>query len=245
MRWQLDVEELRREVAGIQWFHSIDLGQGIVTPGVDRSARKLRSLRLPERLDGQSVLDIGTWNGFYAFAAERRGASRVLATDSVVWREPAFGSSGFQLARRVLGSQVEGREIDLMELSTETVGEFDVVLFLGVLYHLRHPLLALEKVASVTKRQLVLETHVDLLGCRRPVAAFYPNDELKGDASNWWGPNLAAVSAMLTDVGFSEVRVVFVSSLPSRVARALKTRAQGQPARTALGQGRAVFHAFK
>jgi tRNA (mo5U34)-methyltransferase len=151
----LDVEELRREVAAIQWFQSIDLGHGIVTPGVDRSARRLKALQLPARLDGQSVLDIGTWNGFYAFAAEQRGASRVLATDSAVWREPGIGRAGFDLAHRALNSGVEGREIDVLELSPDTVGEFDVVLFLGVLYHLRHPLLALERVASVTKRHLV------------------------------------------------------------------------------------------
>jgi tRNA (mo5U34)-methyltransferase len=241
----LDVEELRREVAAIQWFQSIDLGHGIVTPGVDRSARRLKALQLPARLDGQSVLDIGTWNGFYAFAAEQRGASRVLATDSAVWREPGIGRAGFDLAHRALNSGVEGREIDVLELSPDTVGEFDVVLFLGVLYHLRHPLLALERVASVTKRHLVLETAVDMLWCGRPAAAFYPGDELKGDASNWWGPNPAATVAMLRDVGFSEVRVVDVTSLPERMARAAKARSNAGTAIRTLGQGRAVFHAFK
>lgn len=241
----MNVEDLRREVASIRWFHSIDLGNGIVTPGIDRSAKRLHSLELPPRLDGQSVLDIGTWNGFYAFAAEQRGASRVLATDSAVWREPGFGSAGFELARRVLGSEVEGREIDVMDHSPETVGEFDVVFFLGVLYHLRHPLLALEKVASVTKKQLILETQVDMLGCRRPVMAFYPSDELKGDASNWWGPNIAATSAMLREVGFSEVKLVSVSSRMRRLAQAARSRRLSTPARHTLRQGRAVLHAFK
>lgn len=241
----MNVEELRREVAAIQWFHSIDLGHGIVTPGVDRSARRLKALQLPARLDGQSVLDIGTWNGFYAFAAEQRGASRVLATDSAVWREPGIGRAGFDLAQHALDSRVEGREIDVLELSPDTVGEFDVVLFLGVLYHVRDLLGTLERVAAVTKTQLILETAVDMLWCRRPVAAFYPGAELKGDGSNWWGPNLAATKSMLIEVGFSEVRVIWVTSIPGRFARAVKARTQGWSPIQTLQQGRAVFHAFK
>jgi len=186
----MDVDELKNEVAGVRWFHSIDLGNGIVTPGVDRSARRLKGMHMPPSLDGMSVLDIGTFDGFYAFEAERRGA-KVVATDTAVWRDPYIGRSGFDLARRVLGSSVEGREIDVLDLSPETVGTFDLVLFLGVLYHLPNPLLALERIASVTRQQLIMETHVDLLGSRRPAAAFYPHDELQDDPSNWWGPNLA------------------------------------------------------
>ncbi len=240
----MDVDELRAEVGRIQWFHSIDLGNGIVTPGVDRSARRLKGIHMPPSLVGKSVLDIGTFDGFYAFEAERRGG-KVVATDTAVWRNPHIGRAGFDLARRVLGSSVEDREVDVLELSPETVGTFDLVLFLGVLYHLRDPLLVLENVASVTRRHLIMETHVDLLGSRRPAAAFYPGDELQGDASNWWGPNLAAAKGMLEAVGFTRVEVVFVSPWPTRIARAAKHRYQGKPLLTALRQGRAVLHAFK
>ena len=71
--------------------------------------------------------------------------------------------AGFELARKALDSKVEDLSIDVLDLSPERIGEFDLVLILGVLYHMRHPLLALERVASVTKDQLVLETHVDFL----------------------------------------------------------------------------------
>lgn len=240
----MSVDELKEEVDSVKWFHSIDLGNGIVTPGVDRSARRLKGIHMPASLSGMSVLDIGTFDGFYAFEAERRGA-RVLATDTAVWRNPHIGRAGFDLARRVLHSSVEDREVDVLDLSPETVGMFDLVLFLGVLYHLPNPLLALERVASVTRRQLIMETHVDLLWSRRPAAAFYPSDELKGDHSNWWGPNLAAAKGMLQAVGFTRVEVVFVSPWPTRVARVAKYRRQGWSALTTLRQGRAVFHAFK
>jgi tRNA (mo5U34)-methyltransferase len=84
-----------------------------------------------------------------------------------------------------------------MDLSPTRVGEFDLVLFLGVLYHLRNPFLALEKVASVTRSSLIVETVVDLLGMKRPAMAFYAGTELNRDPTNWWGPNPAAVVAML------------------------------------------------
>ncbi|MDQ1375709.1 MAG: tRNA (mo5U34)-methyltransferase [Actinomycetota bacterium] len=134
----------------------------------------------------------------------------MLATDSFIWQggSPSHSKAGFDLARRILGSRVDDRTIDVMDLTPEAVGTFDVVLFLGVLYHLRHPLLALERVISVTGDHLILETHVERLSTRRPAMVLYPDDELSGDPTNWWGPNRRAVVAMLETVGFRDVRVV-------------------------------------
>src|SRR5262245_35177238 len=123
---EMDVHALRAEVAGIRWHHRIDLGRGIVTPGLDASARKLRRLALPESFRGKSVLDVGTWDGFFSFEAERRGAARVLATNSFVWRGGiATEKANFDLARRVLRSRMEDMDIDVLELSPERVGMFD------------------------------------------------------------------------------------------------------------------------
>ena len=153
-------DELKQQVAAIRWFHRIDLGEGMVTPGLDDTAAKLRRVRLPEDLRGRSVLDIGAWDGFFSFEAERRGASRVLAVDSFCWSGEGWGSkAGFQLARSVLRSKVEDAEMEVLDLAPEKIGTFDVVLFFGVLYHMRHPLLALERVASVTGSHLILETN--------------------------------------------------------------------------------------
>jgi tRNA (mo5U34)-methyltransferase len=185
--------------AGIKWWHQIELPDGSVTPGPDRSAEKLQWLHLPD-LTGKTVLDIGAYDGFFSFAAERLGASRVLAADSYVWQRPG-GKDGFEYARRQLGSRVEDIEIEVLDISPETVGQFDVVLFLGVLYHMRHPLLSLEKVASVTKERLVVETLIDLTFLRSPAAAFYPWKMLR-DETNWWGPNRAALMGMIESVGF-------------------------------------------
>ncbi len=240
-----DPADVRVRVAEIPWFHTIDLGNGIVTPGVVDARDRVPRLGLPSDLSGKSVLDIGAWNGFYSFEAERRGAQRVLATDSYCWSGEGWGTkAGFELARETLGSRVEDLEIDVMDLSAEALGgRFDIVLFLGVLYHLRHPLLALEKVADVTGELLILETQVDLLDVRRPAMAFYPGAELNGDGTNWWAPNIPGMIAMLKDVGFDEVTLVTPPrSRPFRLTRALYRSLRRLPG-SEHQQDRLVFHA--
>jgi tRNA (mo5U34)-methyltransferase len=235
----MDPAELQRAVEGIRWAHRIDLGHGIVTPGLWNTPEMLQRLRLPEDLSGQTVLDVGCWDGYYSFEAERRGARRVLATDSFTWQRKSWGSKeGFELARRALGSRVEDLEIDVLDLSPERVGRFDVVLFLGVVYHMRHPMLALERVASVTGRLCIVETVIDLLYVPRPALAFYPAAELNQDDSNWFGPTPGAVEAMLRAAGFRHVERVWPS--PSRL---LLWRGLGLLRTRAIK--RAAFHAWK
>ena len=207
-------EEVREQVKRIRWWHQIDLGQGIITPGEDDTIRRISELGLPEDLSRKTVLDIGAWDGAFSFEAERRGASRVLAIDEYIWAGKGWASkAGFDFARRVLNSKVEDMLLDVYDLSPERVGQFDLVLFAGVLYHLRHPLLALELVASVTADHLILSTHVDLINLKRPAMAFYPGGELNKDSTNWWGPNLPALEAMLRSVGFGDVSLVASSPL--------------------------------
>jgi len=242
----LDVDE---EIARITWFHRIDLGQGRVTPGVDDTPAKLNRIGLPADLAGRSILDVGAWDGFFSFEAERRGARRVLATDHFVWDGVGDwgGKQGFELAHRLLESSIESRHIDVFDLSPDAVGTFDVVLFLGVLYHMRHPLLALERVSSVTSGLLILETHVDLLHVPRPAMAFYPGMELGSDRTNWCGPNPAMVEAMLRDVGFREVRLhagpFYSTPRPRRWWR--HALAGHGRSRVPLRSPRVVFHAWK
>ena len=229
------MSDLQRQVGQLPWYHVIELPGGVVTPGRDDPRDRLPLLEIPDDLSGMSVLDVGAWDGFFSFECERRGAARVVAADWFAWREAAHGSkSSFELARSALGSRVEDVEIRVEDLAPERVGTFDLVLFLGVLYHVRNPLQALDAVASVTAGRLVLETHVDLALRRRAAAAFYPGTELEDDHTNWWGPNPAAVAGMLRAAGFGDVTQVFPRSRAYEWARALRRRSQ---------QGRAVFHA--
>lgn len=238
--------EIVRRVGEIRWFHTIDLGDGIVTPGPDDSPAKLRKLDLPERLDGMSVLDVGAWDGFFSFEAERRGAARVVAVDSFSWSGRGWGSKeGFDLAHEVLDSRVESREMEVLDISPEMPGTFDVVLFLGVLYHMRHPLLALERVACVARELLVVETEVDLIGMARPAMAFYPGTELNRDPTNWWAPNPSCLLGMLRSLGFSDLRVACrPTPLPIRAARALARMVRrGANPFCEMRRGRMVVHA--
>lgn len=239
-------------------FHTIDLGNGVVTPGVDKSAEKLERLEFPADLSGKTVLDVGAFDGFFSFEAERRNAARVLATDWHSWSnspESPGTKATFNLARQALRSQVEDQDVDVLGITPESVGRFDVVLFLGVLYHLRDPLLALERMAEVTRELLILETLVDMTHTRRAAAAFYPGNEHINDPSNWWGPNPAAVIGMLKVVGFSRIEVIGRRSLVGRmgsVAYNLGNVAHSRLARSRtslplnyVSRDRMVVHAYK
>jgi tRNA (mo5U34)-methyltransferase len=197
----------------IDWWHSIDLGNGVVTPGRVFPAGETHKLCLPD-LTGKTVLDIGTWDGFYAFEAERRGAARVLATDSFMWHR-GTGRAGFDYAHSALGSRVESLEIDVMDLSPYVVGTFDVVLFLGVIYHLRHPLMALERVVSVVKDLLVLETYTasntqvgrEYFQETRPALVYTESESPRCYDHKFFGPNSALIHHWLKMVEFNAVTV--------------------------------------
>jgi tRNA (mo5U34)-methyltransferase len=188
------------------WFHRINLGNGVVTPGIDDSAEKLKYIHLPARMDALSVLDIGAWDGFFSFECERRGAGRVVASDWFCWQ--GTGKKGFDIAREALGSKVEDVPLKVEDLTPETLGTFDVVLFLGVLYHAEDPMHYLRIVRSMCKGMAVVETVVDALDYPRPAMVFYPGTTLNNDPTNFWGPNRLAVEAMLGEVGFRTAKHV-------------------------------------
>ncbi|MGH9169855.1 MAG: class I SAM-dependent methyltransferase [Acidimicrobiales bacterium] len=229
-------DELRRRVAEMGWYHSIDLGDGIVTPGavpVDFIPDDL----LPG-FAGRSVLDVGAWDGGNAFRAERLGASRVVALDHYVWGvdihsrqlywddcatrgvlpdhsldESKFwndslpGRAGFDLAAAALGSSVEPVVADFMKVDLETIGSFDVVLYLGVLYHMQEPLTALTRVRQVTRHVAVIET--EAVAIRRhstdSLLMFLAGNSLRRDFGNWYLPTEQALHDLCRAAGFSSV----------------------------------------
>jgi tRNA (mo5U34)-methyltransferase len=210
------VEEARRLIAVHEhWYHQIEVAPGVVTPGINDTQQILAALRLPERLDGLRVLDIGARDGFFSFECERRGAE-VVAIDSM-----PPGQTGFPIAKELVGSNVEILQRNVYELSPEEFGTFDLILFLGVLYHLRDPMLALDRIWSVSRDKLIVETQtIDdalLVGDgefkrladlnpeleKIPLMQFFPGDSLNADATNMWAPNQAGLAAMLEEVGFA------------------------------------------
>jgi tRNA (mo5U34)-methyltransferase len=200
-----NAQDQRNELSTTGWWHSIDIGGGVITSGV----HKLQELRdnyarfnLKDDLRGQRLLDIGCWDGFYSFEAERHGAE-VVAVDC--WRpENLF------FAKKALDSKVEFHELSVYEVTRERLGSFDIVFFLGVLYHLRHPLLALEQVCEVTRDIAVIESHVidNVFPTDHPVMEFYEFEELGGQYDNWWGPNIDCLTRMARSAGFARIEVL-------------------------------------
>ncbi|HUA07825.1 MAG TPA: DUF1698 domain-containing protein [Candidatus Acidoferrales bacterium] len=212
------------------WHHSIDLGNGVVTRGsqpLEFYERKSAMIFDPVKVEGATVLDIGAWNGYFSFEAKRRGAARVLATDHFAWVHPELrGRETFEIARSALGADVEARDIDVTELSPHSLGEtFDIVLFLGVFYHLFDPIDGLRRAASLAKDVLILETHTDLEDVDRPAMVMYPGSELNNDATNWWGPNAACVIALLKCEGFTFIEGRWFENSPRRTFHAWRTQA--------------------
>lgn len=224
-------EEILSELERLQpWFHRIDLGGGLFTKTesvmgepVDHPWGPWQTIQkcLPEDLRGKSLLDVGCNAGFYAFEAKRRGAARVLGVDGQRQhvRQALF-------VRKALGIEgVEFRRMNVYELTRRNVGQFDITLALGLIYHLKHPVLALENLYEVTKELLVIETAImppehtpasftHPLGAdvmRLHALAYVENPTgAKEQVFNWFLPGVEALVALVRNTGFDEVEVVEV-----------------------------------
>lgn len=213
-----------------KYWHTFDFPE-FKTEGVDNSPEKLKFIKMPEDLSGQSVLDVGAWDGYFSFIAEKRGAKVVVAFDSPkhAWNRLAHpiagqaiiqnGKEGFETVHKALNSKVKDVEGELDQLGNweET---YDIVFDLGILYHCKDPYKHIRDLSKLTNKLLILETHTDANYLLLPAMIFYPEDELNHDAGNWWGPNVACVHDMLITAGFKKIEISF-------------------------SNGRAVFHAFK
>ena len=189
------------------WHQRFELVPGVWTPGVSPVPWLCNVAELPTDLSGQRVLDIGTTNAGTAFELERRGAAEVVAVD-------IFGPEQFGVGALVefLDSKVQFVQSTVYELADRFPDPFDLVIFWGVLYHLRHPLLALDNVRAVTGRVASLETAVcDGVLPRRlrdeRVSRFYRRDELAGDGSNWFSPTVATLEDWCGSSGFEVQRM--------------------------------------
>jgi tRNA (mo5U34)-methyltransferase len=201
-------EELVRDIESRKWFHTFQFDSGIGTPGRDPSETKLHALGLADIVKGQSVIDIGAFDGFFSFASEALGAASVVACDHFEWNVPGNDSKrNIELIKDILESKVGLLDCPVEKLSPETAGVFDVTLFLGVLYHAPDPIGYLRNIRSITRRVAVIETVVDMLDISRPAVAFYPAETLNGDSTNHFGPNFPALEGMLEKVGFSTVEL--------------------------------------
>ncbi len=198
------------------WYHRINLGNGFTTPGwapIDPE-----SYRTPADLTGKRVLDCGSWDGYWAFEAVKRGARYVLAIDDFsdslgpknVDRKAAWQT--FDLCRDALG--ISPKVCERIEMSIYHVSqlhrEFDHIFCFGVLYHLRHPLFALEQLKSICVGGISIETAI-LDGLQfqnhcydgtEMAFEFFPGKEFGSNDSNWWAGTLRGWSSMVDSAGF-------------------------------------------
>lgn len=221
MSRRLAQDEIRSRAAELgEWFQNLDL-EGVATAPNhflhDYPNVKWRRFRhaVPEDLSGKTVLDIGCNAGFYSFEMKRRGAARVVGIDS----------DDRYLAQARFAAEVKGADIEFRKLSVYDVAElremFDVVLFMGVLYHLRHPLLALDLIHEHVAQDLLVYQSMQRGSAEvEPVAADYEffdsahfgrpgypklhfiEHQYARDWTNWWAPNAACSAAMLRSAGF-------------------------------------------
>lgn len=215
------------KIKDLFWYHKIDLGGGIVTPGIlphDPTAYKLPDLT------GKRVLDVGAWDGYWTFEALKRGASQVVAienwSDYVPFVDQLRKTSElvewktFDLCRDILGyseDQCQRYTMTLYDLKPETFGMFDVVFLFGTLYHMRHPLLALDIVSAVCKETICIETAIcddysaykghwaGYANRKDVVMEFFPTNEFGDMPTNWWSPSLICLEQMVRAAGWKTV----------------------------------------
>lgn len=204
----MEREELLRKVNEIEWYHSIDLGGGITTPGiVPKKLQEFKSKGIPEDLTGMSVLDIGAWDGYYSFLAESRGASRVLAIDSFPFRKKgsqggmeryrAQSRRGFYLAKEALNSRVEFRELDVFELD-KLKEDFDVVFFFELHHHLWDPILGIKLATDKCRKLFLIEG--SMLTTSRGIIVW--DDERTQDKTKAWRVSYGFLDRLIRSRGF-------------------------------------------
>lgn len=198
-----------KELAESGWYHSMDFPDGQIIEGyspISVLRQRYAEFGLPSDLEGFRCLDIGAWDGWFSFEMERHGAC-VTAVDLVEVKN-------FLYAHERLNSNVKYVISDVYDLRQMNLMPFDYVLFLGVLYHLRHPLLALETVCALTTEMAVIDSYVidgeenEYVTHPLPYMEFYETDELGANIDNWVGPTVECLKALCRSAGFARVEYV-------------------------------------
>jgi tRNA (mo5U34)-methyltransferase len=227
-RTAAEIAHIRSRVAAIEaWYHRIDLGDGIETPGHFRMADYLSYYHFPERLDGMRVLDVGASTGYYAYEFERRGAAEVVAVELPSWGahdwtpryrrefETKSGSEkqnidrevmldGFTVVGEALGSKRVRRVFKpIYELSTKDLGTFDIVFSGAMLMHVRDPVLGIQRMREccAPNGRLIVSISSAMMDATEPVARFVG----EWNQCNWWQMSPAALEAVLTCCDFGTI----------------------------------------
>jgi tRNA (mo5U34)-methyltransferase len=224
-------EELKRGMAKFEWYHAIDLGCGVVTPGQYDLRPLLDHYGFPPSFAGKTVLDIGPAHGFFAFEFEKRGAARVATAELPSWAEhdaspllaerlragaadpgnEDYHRGAFGFAIEALGSRVERLFTNVYDIGPETTGVFDFVFCGSVLLHLSDPLRAMYGIWRATRETAIVATGIDPVDAPEPRALFYGTP----DGQAFWMPNMTCLERMALAAGFRKVERVSTFVLQS------------------------------
>ena len=218
-----DQKAILHRVSAVEWYHSIDLGHGIVTPGLFDHRSYVPYYHLPENLKDKRVLDVATFDGFWAFEFENRGAAEVVATDVSNWNEidippdiraqtskailDTETGTAFNIAHDIFGSKVQRKIMNVYDLGPEWMGKFDFVFCGDLLLHLMNPMKALQNIHSVVSGYALI---VDVFS---PEFGEDDSDAVLrylGGTNRmvWWRFGLGSLKKMIKDAGFSKVEIV-------------------------------------
>lgn len=220
----------------IEWYHTLDLPNGVVTPGFVDHRDQVDLYCLPESLAGKRCLDVATFDGFWAYEMEKRGATEIVGIDIHTRNDSDFPENwiteyrsaqpatvkglGFAYARRALGSRARRKVLSVYELSPERVGTFDFVFMSDLLLHLREPFRAIERLWTVLKPggTAIIADAYDM-EFEKSEAGYATRflvrlDEYSGCC--WWSPSVSALAAMIHGARFSDVEEVNRFVLESR-----------------------------
>lgn len=231
-------EELRSRVASYEfWYHRIELPGGVVTPGwyPINPAR----YSIPADLTGKRILDVGAWDGYWTFEALKRGARQVVAIDDfsdylgVLAKSHRKGWETFDFCRAAFGydsERCQRQEMSIYDVREDRLGRFDIVFFFGTIYHLRHPLLALDLLSAICDQEIYIESVIldDFSPYRggigkgypegQMVMEFYPEDQLAKNRTNWWSPTLLCLGHMVRAAGFDRADIWKLVDNPDQLA---------------------------
>jgi tRNA (mo5U34)-methyltransferase len=226
----LTPDEIRRRAAEYEWYHTLDLGDGIVARGQYDLQPILRQYGIPDDLAGKTVLDVGPGHGFFAFELERRGAT-VTTTELPNWAEhdaspalqqefarvgdlpEAYHRGAFGFAIQARRSQLTRCFCNVYDLTPERIGTYDLVFCASVLLHLTDPLRALFAMRKVCRDQAIICTGIDSTVAVQGQSRALFVGEVNGQA--FWLPTVACLERMVLAAGFARVEHVATFRLKS------------------------------
>lgn len=222
-------------MSDIDWYHTIDLGNGVITPGFVDHRDQVNLYGLPESLAGKRCLDVATFDGFWAFEMEKRGAAEVIGIDVhsladcdyplnfrqeyLKARPNEIKGLGFAYAKRALNSRVKRKVLSVYELSPERIGTFDFVFMSDLMLHLREPLRALESVWRVAGGEVIIadayDRQLENAGVENSVRFLLGLDDYSG--CFWWNFTSTALEVMLRVARFQNVEKIAQFDLKTKI----------------------------